>query len=402
MRNTSLRAWQALLPLLGCFLILLEGAHTVLADDWPVWRGPTGDGISAEKGWSPSAVSAGKVLWRAHVGKGHASFAVAGGKVYTLGNADGQDSVFCFDAETGQQVWKTSYACRAGSYPGPRATPTVDGALVYTLSRDGQFHCLEAASGKIKWKKQVDTRIPKWGLASSPIVHGDLVVLNTGTSGTAFHKTTGKRAWSAGNGVPGYASAVVRMSGSKATFLIFSKNSLICVSGKSGRPLWDFPWQTKYDVNASDPVLVGKSGVFISSGYNKGCAMLRVGSRGASKVWQNTNMRTHMASCVSYEGHLYGFDDKNLRCIDKKKGDVRWTQGGFGKGGMMMADGKLIIISENGGNLVVAEASSKRYAEVARAQVTQGHTWTPPVLANGRIYVRNDAGDIVCVDARGN
>ncbi len=385
-----------------CMSVVLVAGTLVRAEDWPTWRGPTHDGISAEMSWSPEAAAEGKVLWRASVGKGHSSFAVAGGKVLTLGNTDNQDTVFCFDAETGEEVWTTSYACRAGNYPGPRSTPTVDGTLVYTLSREGHLHCLDAASGEVKWMKKVATEIPRWGLASSPIIDGDLVVVNAGASGTAFDRQTGELEWSAAAGMPGYASPVAMKKGSKVSFLLFSKDTLICVNGKTGKPQWSSPWQTKYDVNAADPILIGKNNVFISSGYGKGCAMLKTTSRGVSAVWQNTNMRNHVGSCVLHDGHLYGFDDKTLACIDVEQGDTKWTQAGLGKGGMMLADGKLIILSEQGGNLVIAEASPKAFVEIARAQVLDGHTWTPPVLANGRIYCRNDAGAIACVDARGD
>ena len=191
MRSTSLREPRALLVGLGILVVLLVGTPApTQADDWPVWRGPTHDGISAEKGWSPAAVAEGKVLWRAQVGVGHASFAVAGGKVYTLGNADGQDTVYCFDAETGDEVWKMSYACAAGNYPGPRGTPTVDGNLVYTMSREGHLYCLDAATGEEKWTQKVKTENPRWGIATSALIHDDLVVVNAGTSGTAFKKAS--------------------------------------------------------------------------------------------------------------------------------------------------------------------------------------------------------------------
>jgi outer membrane protein assembly factor BamB len=402
MRTTSFPRLRALLLGLGATLLLFAGAlPAAQAEDWPNWRGPAHDGISREKDWSPAAVAEGKVLWRANVGRGYSSFAVADGKLYTMGNAGGQDSVFCFEAETGKELWSHSYPCRPGKYAGPRGTPTVHDGLVYTMSREGLLLCFDAATGKVKWQKKVDSRIPRWGIATSPIVHGDLVVVNAGGAGAAFNKKTGKRAWQHDNGMPGYASPVPYVSGSKVRFLIFAEKELICVSGKSGRPLWDFAWPTKYNVLAADPVLVGKSGIFISSGYGKGCAMLRAGSRGVSEVWKNTNMRNHMASCVLHEDHLYGFDDKQFRCIDTKKGGVQWTQGGLGKGAMSMADGKLIILSENGGQLVIAEATPKKFTEIARTQVFSGHTWTPPVLANGRIYCRNDAGDITCLDVRG-
>jgi outer membrane protein assembly factor BamB len=399
MRDTPSRLRIVLLAGLGAFLVFAIGAlPAAQAGDWANWRGPNHDGVSTETGWSPAAVSAGKVLWRGQVGRGYSSFAVAGGKLFTLGNRDGQDSVYCLDAETGKEIWKHSYPCRAGKYAGPRATPTVDGELVYTMSRDGVLYCFDAASGKVQWKKKADTKMPRWGIATSPLVHGDLVVVNTGSSGTAYNKKTGKVAWSKGNGMPGYATPVPMGEGQELRFLIMGENALLCVSAGSGRPLWDFPWKTKYNVLAADPVLVDKSGVFISSGYNKGCAMLRVGSGGVSKLWENTNMRNHMASCVHHDGYLYGFDEKSFACLDVKMGNTQWSQGGLGKGAMSMADGKLIILAENGGSLVIAEANPKRFVELARTKVFGGHTWTPPVLANGRIYCRNDAGDVTCLD----
>ncbi len=153
-------------------------------------------------------------------------------------------------------------------------------------------------------------------------------------------------------------------------------------------------------MNAGDPVLVGRKRVFISSGYNKGCALLEVGSKGVREVWKNTNMRNHMASTVHHEGHLYGFDDKSLACLDVKTGKTQWSQGGFGKGALMLADAKLIFLSEKGIHLVVAGATPEGYREIARTTVMGGSTWTAPVLANGRIHCRNQGGDIVCVAAR--
>jgi outer membrane protein assembly factor BamB len=380
-------------------LVLTLGAFAV-AEDWPVWRGPSRNGISTEKDWDPAAVAEGMVLWRANVGVGHSSFAVANGKVYTLGNTDNEDTLFCFDAETGDVVWKSSYPCRAGNYPGPRATPTVDGKLVYTVSRQGVVSCFDAESGRPKWRKEAPTGMPKWGVASSAIVHGDLLVVNLGTSGTAFRKRNGSIVWSAGRGVPGYASPVPFTQGSRETFLIFSSRALFCVDAKSGRPLWSFPWITKHDVNAGDPVLVGEDKVFISSSYGTGCALLKPTRRDIGVIWQNKNMKNHMGSTIYHEGHLYGFDDASLACLDAETGATKWSQRGLGKGGLMLADGKLIILSERGIHLVIAEANPEGYREIARAKVLDGHTWTSPVLANGRIYCRNDAGDIACVDVR--
>jgi len=380
-------------------VVVLVGAAA--ADDWPCFRGPTHDGKSAETDWSPRALSAGKILWRAEVGKGHSSFAVVADRAYTMGNSDNQDSVFCFDGKTGKVIWKESYPCRSGNYPGPRGTPTVDGGFVYVINREGHLRCLDAKTGEVKWLAKAKTEVPRWGIATSPLIHGDLVVVNTGDSGAAYHKKTGKLKWMAGDGMPGYASPVFAKFGSSETFLIFSKDSLICVGAKSGRPRWSFPWKVRYDVNAADPVLVGRSGVFISSGYGKGCAMLKASSRGVSTVWQNTGMRAHMATPIHHEGYLYGFDDKLLACLDAKTGRTMWSQAGPNKGALILANDMLIFVTEFGIDLVVAKATPKGYEEIARAPVLPGDTWTSPVLSNGRVYVRNKKGAIACVDLTG-
>lgn len=371
------------------------------ADDWPQWRGPDRNGISRETGWTANWPKGGpKVLWRAEVGAGYSSFAVADGRVYTMGHAGGSDTVYCFGAETGKVIWKRSYACSTvKGYGGPRASPTVDGKRVYTLSRDGHLNCFEADSGKVVWTRKVPAKPPTWGFASSPLVSGKLVVVNTGSAGMAFSKTTGRPAWSNGKGKAGYASPVELKRGSKTELLIFTSNALVGVNATSGRRSWSLPWDTKHDVNAADPVVEGDR-VFISSGYNVGCALLSVARGRIRPVWRNTNMRNHFNSTVLWKDALYGFDESVLRCLDFKTGEVKWSQRGLGKASLMISDGKLIILSERG-ELVVAEASTFAFRPLGRAQVLRGHCWTVPVLANGRIYCRTDAGSVVCVDVTG-
>ena len=385
---------------LWCFLTVLVLCAAACAEDWPNWRGPTHDGISVEKGWSTTWGADGpRVLWRASVGQGHASFAVAKGRVYTMGNARNTDTVFCFDAATGRQVWKKSYPCAAGNYPGPRSTPAVDGDLVFTLSREGHLLCFNAATGKPRWNRKLNARIPNWGLASSPLILGTRVIVNVGTSGMAFTKTSGRPSWSGGNGASGYASPVPMKSGSRTTLLMFGESSLYGVS-TSGRRGWGFPWQTRHNVNAADPVVCEKR-IFVSSGYGTGCAMLSVGRGRPRAVWRNRNMKSHFASPVYWKGYLYGFDDSSLQCLSAKTGRAMWSERSPGKGGLMLADGKLIIQAERGGGLIIAETNPNRFTELARARLPLGHSWTAPVLANGRIFCRDDRGSVVCVDVSG-
>src|SRR6185295_4572689 len=156
------------------------------------------------------------------------------------------------------------------------------------------------------------------------------------------------------------------------------------------------PWETSYNVNAADPILHGDK-VFVSSGYDRGCAAFRVNSSKPAVLWENKNMRNHFNSCVLLNGCVYGIDgnasasDAALKCIDLADGKVKWTFPGVGTGGVTIADGKLIVISARG-ELMVGEASPSGFKPVSRAQVLGGKCWITPVLANGRIFCRNAAG----------
>jgi len=382
----------------GLMVGLCAWAGNAQPADWPCYRGPNRNGVTDEIGWTASWDGEPKILWRAEVGQGFSGFAVAGGRAYTMGGKKGTDTVYCFDAETGKAVWSRSYTCPDGEYAGPRCTPTVDGKYVYTLSRGGHLNCFDAATGKVVWATTVSSKPPRWGFASSPFLFGSLVIVNVGVSGQAFNKTTGKPAWSS-TGQAGYATPVAFQKGTKTALLMFSSKSLVTVNPTTGSKGWEFPWQTEYDVNAADPVVAGDQ-VFISSGYDAGCALLSLASDGPKVVWRNKNMRNHHGSTVLYKGALYGFDESTLRCLDLKTGEVKWSQGGLGKATLIIADGKLVILSENGA-LVIAEASPESFKELARAQVVRGHCWTAPVLANGRIYCRTDGGSVACVDVSG-
>jgi len=379
------------------------------AASWPRWRGPDANGVSSESGWSTDWPEGGpKRLWRAHVGRGYSAVAVAGGRVYTMGNRNGTDTVWCLDAGKGTVVWKHSYPCAGKSYPGPRATPTVEAGRVYTLSRDGQVFCLDAEKGTVVWSKNVaaatGARPPTWGFASSPVVEGDLLLLNVSSAGTALFKTTGKVAWKSPPGKSGYATPVVFDAGGRRCAAIFSAKSLVVVDVKTGRKLWSYPWKTSYDVNAADPIVLGDK-MFISSGYKHGCALLQFGRGTPRLVYQNGNMQNHFSSSVLYKGHLYGSSgnvnsNAALVCIDFRTGQVKWSKRGFKMTSLMIADGKLVILTQNG-LLAVAEATPAGFKPLAQAKVMKGTCWTVPVLAGGKIYCRNHEGELICLDVAG-
>ncbi|MSU59512.1 MAG: alcohol dehydrogenase [Pedosphaera sp.] len=377
------------------------------AADWPNWRGPDHNGISKETDWSTQWPAAGpKQLWKAKVGTGFSSFAVSGGKVFTVGNTDNTDTVFCFDANTGAEVWKQSYASPLDPKyyeGGPNATPTVEGERIYTFSKRGVAHCLDAAEGTELWVKdlaaELKAKMPVWGFAGSVLIAGELALLNVGSTGAALDKKTGKVIWSSGPEEAGYSSLVPVEIGAKSAVAFASKQHVVAVTVADGKELWRFPWKTQYNVNPTDPIFSG-SKVFISSGYNRGGGVFDVSASPPKNLWDNKNMRNHMNSCVLWQGHLYGLDDNQLRCLVFDTGAVKWTDKAAGKGSLMLADGKLIVLSEKG-ELLVAAPSPDGFKPLVRAQVLGGKCWTVPVLANGKIYCRNAAGDVVCVDVSG-
>jgi outer membrane protein assembly factor BamB len=387
--------------------LMALGTFTASAGDWPCWRGPDRNGISLEKGWQAQWPAAGpKQLWRAAVGTGFSSFSVSGGHVFTMGNRNNNDWVFCLEAGTGKKVWEQSYPCPLDPKNfegGPCATPTVADGRIYTFSRKGDLFCLDAAKGTVFWSKNLNgelgLEIPTWGCASSALVEGAMVVVNMGSAGVALDAKSGKVIWVSAKSAGAYATPVPVKFGAEQCLAILTRQSLVAVKAADGRQLWSYPWKTDYDVNAADPIVDGDK-IFISSGYNHGCAVLKVAGSTPEKVWENKNLRNHFNSCVLWQGHLYGPDDSGLRCVVFDTGELKWTYHEFGKGSLMVADGKLVALSEKG-ELIIAEPSPVAFKPISRAQVLPGKCWTTPLLSNGHIYCRNAMGEVVCLDVSG-
>lgn len=384
-----------------------QAARTGGGADWPQWRGPNSDGVSTEKGWRADwRDGRARQLWKTSVGVGYSAVAVKGERLYTMGLVGDGDTVWCLDAENGKEVWQHHYRCPRqpkGGYPGPRATPTVDDGLVYTLSHEGHVFCLRADSGQVVWSKHLSQELrlrpPEWGFAGSPTIEGQLVLFNVGNGGVALEKRTGRVVWNSGEGRTSYSTPLTFAAGGQRFAAMFTARGLLGVDPATGKKLWEHPWKTSYDANIATPIIAGGH-VFISSGYNVGCAMLRLNADRPAVVWQNKHMRNHFNTCVLWENHLYGFDESTLKCLDFRTGAMKWAQNGLGKASLMIADGKLLVLSERG-ELVVAPASPAGFRETARARVLGGRCWTVPVLCGGRVYCRNEAGDLVCVDASG-
>jgi len=388
-------------------LAIINLLSTASAADWYRWRGPDLNGISTETGWQSKWADEGpKQLWKASIGTGFSSVTVSKGRVYALGNQNDVDTIFCFDAKTGVPVWKYSYSAPLDPKfyeGGPSSTPTIDDDRVYTLSKNGDLVCVDSLKGKLIWStnvtKSLGLVIPTWGFAGSVLVEGNLAILNVGSVGTAFDKMTGKVVWRSGAGAPGYATPLAFTSGNERLLAIFGAQSLDVVKLADGHKVWSFPWKTEYDVNAAAPILSGDE-AFVSSGYGHGAALVKFAGNQPTQVWQNKNMKNQFSSSVLWQGFIYGVDESQLTCLDWKTGAVKWTNPKFGKGSLMLADGKLVGLSERG-ELIIAEAAPEQFKVISRAQVLGGKCWTVPVLSNGHIYCRNAKGDLVCLDVSG-
>ena len=389
---------------LALIVFVLQSAN---AADWPQWRGPTRDGLSTETGWSTQWPANGPaVLWKLNVGTGCSSVAVAQGHLFTMGNSNNTDTVYCLDATTGQPVWKYAYACPLDPHlfeGGPGATPTVDGDRVYTLSRAGHLFCFQAATGKVIWTKHLvndlGSKVPTWGYAGSPIVLDNKLIFDLGAPAAAtiaLDKLTGAIIWKNGSDGASYGTIMPFAHAGQTCIASFNVFGLVVRDAATGRELARYPWKTSYDINAATPIISGDD-IFISSGYNHGSALLQLTADGLHPRWESKIMRNHFNSCVLWQGHLYGFDMETLTCLDLASGKVCWQHSGLGKGSLMLADGKLIIQAERG-DLAIATVTPATYTELARAKVLDGRCWVVPVLANGHIYCKNNLGDLVCVN----
>jgi outer membrane protein assembly factor BamB len=379
------------------------------AEDWPHWRGPDRNGISRESDWKAENP---RRVWQAKVGTGFSSVSVAQGRVFTMGNRRDQDTVYCLSEETGKELWKNTYPSpQAPRYydGGPSCTPTVDGEVVYTLGRQGDLFAFQAADGAVLWQKNIAKEIgaeyPEWGYAGSPFVDGEALVLNVGKAGVKVNKKTGRLIWQTGTATSGYSTPFIHSQTGTKSYIIFGATAAYCVAADTGKALWRQPWRTEWDINSADPI-VHEGKMFLSSGYNRGGALLDISGSQPKVIWDNRNMRNHFNSCLLIDGHLYGFDGNShrgtayLACIEIATGEKKWSTTRYGCGALTAANGKLIVLGDRG-QLAIGKASPDGFRPTVSTQALGGLCWTPPVLANGNLYCRNSRGDLACLSLTG-
>ncbi len=384
---------------------------SIVKKDWSQWRGPNGNGISPESDWNPKALAKGpKIQWRVNVGKGYSNISIKGKHLYTMGSEDGEDIIYCLNTETGEEIWRFSYPSRL---PGPQATPSVADKFLYGLSKDGQLYCIRASSGKFKWRRNLvedfQVQTPDHGFACSPIVEGNMVIVNANSAGIALNKKTGDAVWIStphrGKHADYYATPVIYSHEDERFAALYNHEGVTSVEVETGKVKWKYRWTSV--ANVADPVIVGNS-MFISSDYDSGGVMLEIAEHSPKVLWQNNNMMNHFSTSVNVDGYLYGSNgfsgnhNNSVRCIDADTGDIMWEIK-MKTASITASSGMLIILNEKG-KLIIAEANPSGYVEISSGTIPDqiGHEiwWTPPVLYSGLIYCRNDKGDLVCIDVR--
>ncbi len=412
----GMTSFRSLLPLVP--LVLGLGQSTI-ADDWPQWRGPNRDGVSLEKGllerWP---VGGPKQAWRsARAGSGYSTPAVAGERIYLMGN-EGLDNEFVrvLGVKDGEPVWETRLG-KVGNpdqkppFPAARSTPTVAGGAVYALGSDGDLAALDAGSGKVRWQRSLRAdfggKPGQWAYAESPLVDGERVIVTPGGAQAtilALDRTTGDVLWKAAlpeGDEAGYASALRIDAGGVAQYVQLVQKGLVGIEAASGRFLWRHARAvSRYGANIPTPVASGNRIYFGTAGTGGGAVDLAAkdGGVGATEVYFEAKLPTAIGGAVKVGGQLYGTTAQALLCVDFATGKILWEERALGAASLCYADGRLYLHGENG-EVALVEPSTEGYREKGRFTPSEGakrsgpmeKSWAYPVVAGGRLYVREHA-----------
>lgn len=375
--------------------------------------GPARDGVVRGARLSPDwKTNPPKELWRQPIGLGWSSFAVVGGRAYTQEQRGGEELVTCYDLFTGRLLWAHKDEARFEQWQGgegPRSTPAVEGGRVYSYGATGLLNCLDAATGKRLWTRNVlkenATNNIEWGVSASPLLVDDKVVVTGGsTRGPvlfAYAREDGKPLWKAGDDQASYASPMVATLAGRRMILSNNAHALSFHDPATGAVLLNHTWGAGQWPKASQPVVVDENRVFISAGYGMGCLLLEIkgdsaGQFTATEVWTGMKMKTQFNSPILRGGHLYGLDDGRLACLSVADGERLWKEGRFGSGQSLMVDDMMLVQSESG-PVVLAAARTDKYVELGSLQALSSKTWTFPTLSGRYLLVRNDR-EAVCYE----
>jgi hypothetical protein len=390
--------------ILSGLVLLFACAGQVMAQagaNWPQWRGPNRDGVSKETGLLKQWPAEGPpLLWKASgAGRGYSSFSIANGRLYTMGLRGDREYVIAFDVANGKEAWATAHggAFRNDRGDGPRGTPTIDGERLYALGGNGDLSAMDAKTGKIIWSKNVLQEFGgsniQWGISESPLVLGNKVLVNAGGRGAsivALNKADGAVIWKSQSDEAGYSSAIPLQVNGGTQVVFFTAQRAVGLDVNDGKLLWEDAKPSNNVANVATPVARANR-VFISSDYGTGGGVVEINADNkAQEIYFTKDMRNHHSSSILVGDYLYGFSSAVLTAMKFDTGEIAWRDRSVGKGSLVYADGHLYAFSENG-VVGLVEATPTGYRETGRFRIPQDSlpTWAHPVVAGGRLYLRD-------------
>jgi outer membrane protein assembly factor BamB len=416
------KCFSHLRPLSACTTLLLSVTSIALAapGDWPQFRGPNRDGTSAETGLLQELPPGGPPLvWKTTgLGIGYSSVSVVGNRIYTVGENSEVSSVVALDTADGKKVWSARLG-KPGApgmpvFEGPRATPTVEGGLLFAVGQWGELVCLETVTGKELWRKDYAKdfggKRPQWGFAESPLIDGDKVAVTPGGSEgavVALNKKTGALIWRSKEftDAPHYSSLIVAEIGKVRQYIQLTAESVVGVAAADGKLLWRAPRKGKTAVIPTP--IYSDDCVYVTSAYGIGCNLFKVtaadGKFTAEEVYANKVLGNKHGGVVKVGGFVYGHaDDKGWTCQDFKTGVAKWQSNTPGKGSIVYADGRFYLRTEDKGTVVLIEATPDGFREHGRFEQpdrSDKKAWPYPVIAAGKLYLR-DQDVLLCYDVK--
>ncbi len=402
------------LPVLSLSLLLAAGPAAAL--DWPQFLGVNRDGVSAETDLPRSWPAEGpRVVWKRAIGEGYSGISVVGDRLYTMDSDGTAEYVLALEASSGKEIWRVPAGPELidSMGNGPRTTPTLDGGTVYAMGSYGRLLALKAADGAKIWEVDLPqafaAKRPTWGYSGSPLIDGDLLILEVGGKDgrgvVAFEKATGKVRWGALDGDAAYSSPVLMTIGGIKQYVVTRRAGSQTVALRpDGSVLWTHPGP--FSVIAS-ALLIPPDKIYVSGGDDAGAVLMRIKTEGGpeggkatvEELWKTRTMKNHFNNAVLVGDHLYGFDNATFKCLSVATGEQVWAFRSLGKGSVLAADGDLLIVLSDTGTLLLVKATPDAYTELARFRAMEGKAWTAPTLANGRLYLRDD-DEIVALEMK--
>jgi outer membrane protein assembly factor BamB len=389
----------------------LTGAAAALTSEAlanPEWAGFRGaDRAARSRGpqiatnWSSNPP---RQVWKIPVGPAWSSFAVAGKLLFTQEQRGPMETVVCYDAESGREVWNRQIETRFDDPlggPGPRATPTIANGGLFVTGATGMFLRLDPATGAILWQQDLKSvagrAVPMWGFSASPLVTGSVVIVYAGGPGDkgllAFDVASGTLRWSAAAGNDSYSSAQLNTIAGEELVLLLSNEGLLCVDPANGKERLNYQWKFM-GYRALQPAVVGDDTILLPTGMSTGTRAVRVkktnGQLAAEELWTSRQLKPDFTDFVIHQGYVYGIDGGIFACVDLKTGERKWKGGRYGKGQVVLLENSgLLLVSAEDGRVVLLRADPGEHTEVGSFAALEGKTWNHPVVVGDRLYVRN-------------